>query len=298
MWKSFFKSRKAVALLLLAAGFVLVFLLAASIGSIQLSPGQAFRLPRSPTPTLQNVPTGELIDKDFIMTGIRILLAVALLLLPISLIYALSTKQGRRRLIMNLITVGLLLLLLNRLRENAKERAGQEINPLGAAGNLPELQTLVPEVTFNTQPDEWLVWVSTFLLILIIVLLGYLFIRALWARSSRMTPMQRLAKQAQEAIDSLEDGMNFRDAVLRCYQQMIRVVQEEWGIARDRTMTPREFEDVLTERGLPVESVRRLTRLFEAVRYGSQEAGANEERQAVVCLADIVEACKQARTAA
>jgi hypothetical protein len=57
-------------------------------------------------------------------------------------------------------------------------------------------------------------------------------------------------------------------------------------------MTPREFEDRLINRGLPGESIKTLTRLFEQVRYGSLNANPGEEDQAVACLTDIVNYCR------
>jgi hypothetical protein len=72
---------------------------------------------------------------------------------------------------------------------------------------------------------------------------------------------------------------------------MTRVLITQKGIAREAAMTPREFETALAETGLPRESVRRLTRLFEDVRYGTMMPGRREELVAVDCLTDIVEAC-------
>ncbi len=101
----------------------------------------------------------------------------------------------------------------------------------------------------------------------------------------------QLAEAAQNTIESIQSGDDFEITVVRCYQEMSRVVEKQKGIARERAMTPREFEDRLIDRGLPQGAVQTLTRLFERVRYGSAPTGARELDLAVSCLTDIVNAC-------
>jgi hypothetical protein len=55
-------------------------------------------------------------------------------------------------------------------------------------------------------------------------------------------------------------------------------------------MTPREFEQHLAEAGLGDDHIRRLTRLFESVRYGSNIPTKAEEEEALSCLNAIAEA--------
>ena len=62
-------------------------------------------------------------------------------------------------------------------------------------------------------------------------------------------------------------------------------------------MTTREFEDSLTRAGVPAESVRELTRLFEAVRYGWSSPGPEEGERAIRCLEAIVGSCRDAAAA-
>ncbi len=56
-------------------------------------------------------------------------------------------------------------------------------------------------------------------------------------------------------------------------------------------MTPREFAERLQMTGLPAESVLRLTRLFESVRYGAHQSSQKEINEAVACLNSILSAC-------
>jgi hypothetical protein len=63
------------------------------------------------------------------------------------------------------------------------------------------------------------------------------------------------------------------------------------GIRRQEAMTPSEFANRLESVGLPGDPVRRLTRLFEAVRYGAKKPGQDESHEATVCLNAIIAAC-------
>jgi hypothetical protein len=64
------------------------------------------------------------------------------------------------------------------------------------------------------------------------------------------------------------------------------------GVRRSSDMTAQEFEQLLIDAGLPKEPLRRLTRLFEDVRYGTEVPSEKEERTAVRCLTAIAEACR------
>jgi hypothetical protein len=55
-------------------------------------------------------------------------------------------------------------------------------------------------------------------------------------------------------------------------------------------MTPREFEQYLSQSGLRDEHIQQLTHLFESVRYGARVPGQREEAEAITCLTAIVQA--------
>ena len=105
--------------------------------------------------------------------------------------------------------------------------------------------------------------------------------------TAQASPLERLAVEAQQALADLQSGGDLKNTVLRCYREMSRILSEERGITRPRDMTPREFEQRLAAVGLRDEHLRRLTRLFERVRYGARQAGEHEEREAVACLGAI-----------
>jgi hypothetical protein len=109
-------------------------------------------------------------------------------------------------------------------------------------------------------------------------------------RSSLAGPKELLALEARRAIDTLHAGRDLKDTVLRCYREMSQVLQEQRGIQRQKGMTPREFEKYLAEIGLRDEHIRRLTRLFESVRYGDNVSSERDKREAMDCLRAIVRA--------
>jgi len=99
-----------------------------------------------------------------------------------------------------------------------------------------------------------------------------------------------LAREARSAVEALRSGGDIRNVIIRCYFEMVQVLNRQRGITRKEGMTPREFERRLFELGLPVEPVTKLTRLFESVRYGAKDLGEVEERQALAYLEAIVQA--------
>jgi hypothetical protein len=165
-----------------------------------------------------------------------------------------------------------------------------ERQPLGTPS--PD-DVVAPAVEFVAHPPQWLVFAVTLGLALLI---AAVLVSALWSvwRRRRRSPisLDGLAREAQDALRALQTGADLKNAVMRCYFEMSQVLSEQRGIKRGAAMTPREFERYLTQAGLPAEHVRRLTRLFERVRYGAKVPGENQERQAIACLSAVVKACK------
>jgi hypothetical protein len=101
-----------------------------------------------------------------------------------------------------------------------------------------------------------------------------------------------VAREAKKALDTINAGGDLKEGVVRYYCEMVRVVSKEKGLKRQHAMTTREFEKYLESMGLPVTHIRRLTRLFEKVRYGTRNLSKDEDNEAVSCLWAIVQACE------
>jgi len=100
-----------------------------------------------------------------------------------------------------------------------------------------------------------------------------------------------LKTEVEGAINEIELGVDLRNVIIRCYADMSHILMDRRGLHRQQAMTPREFELKLQETGLPQTAVQRLTRLFEAVRYGNTQPDPEAEQEAIDCLTTIAEAC-------
>ncbi len=282
---------KRNSLLLLTAAAVLTLILAMSLPNLVLTPGQPFSLeqPQSDTPGADGLAPGG----NLLVLVVRGFVALGLIFLPVYVIYSLTTREGRRRLIGNMVLLVLLLALADYLQRNPLNPVEQPPTEEAALGQSSmDLQSGLAPTVFTPNPPSWLTPVIILVasVMVVAVLLG-----VFWYLRQRAKPadlaLERLAETAQNTIDSLQAGGDFEVSVIRCYQEMSRVVKEEKGIARETAMTAREFEDRLISKGLPQDATRTLTRLFEQVRYGGMATGSTEVDTALACLTDIVNAC-------
>lgn len=290
------KSAKLWPLLLLGMAVLAIVLLAAGLPQLELFPGgqfpawifsefQLFEDAPQPAP-----PDPSPSPSNFWRTAIIIFIWVVLILWIITFILV---PQARKRLLMRMVGYGIILLIMyllfSRLQplENTfeTEGAGEDIG-----GPFAEIEGPPVQPGFIDNPPQWLVMVIT--LILVALVLGVVWF--LWRlRSQRMPPeepMELLALEAQQALETLQAGSDLKDTVMRCYQDMSHVLNEQRGIQRQKAMTPREFEQHLAEIGFGDDYIRRLTRLFESVRYGDNISSEREKREAVDCLNAIVRA--------
>lgn len=151
--------------------------------------------------------------------------------------------------------------------------------------DLPEVpQSPLPE--FVSDSPNWVVYMIGFIFILLLLSAVYFF----YVRSQKQEDeMELLAEEAQVALNEIQSGLDLRNAILRCYVEMSKILQRERGIQRKKWMTPREFERRLLSSGLPEEPVQNLTYLFEFVRYGGADPSKDQENLAIQCLASIAQ---------
>jgi len=154
----------------------------------------------------------------------------------------------------------------------------------------PAAEVLPPELKLAEGPPlgsppaflVWLVWIG---LGIMLVVSGVWF-------SKRRTQDRRagdpVTVEAEYALQALLQGLDFRNVIVQCYQQMSAALQKEQGIELENSMTLREFERLLEAKGLPREPVHQLTQLFEAARYSLRQFTLAEEQTAFECLNTIV----------
>jgi hypothetical protein len=220
----------------------------------------------------------------FILIGLLTLWIITFILHP----------EARKRMLIRMISYLTLLLIIflvySKLKppELVNQNGGDDVE-IGPGGIFTQEEPPVTP-TLVADPPQWLV--VTITLAFIILILGVIWF--VWQRRPRRTtwesPKQLLALEARRAIETLQAGSDLKDTVLRCYQEMSQVLKEQRGIQRQKGMTPREFEKHLVEIGLRDEHIRRLTRLFEGVRYGDNVSSERDKREALDCLRAIVRA--------
>jgi hypothetical protein len=288
--------------LLMAGVAILLLFLAAAITGMKMQPGNPFPLKWQQAPPGEASPFGNGYWFTVFIRGILILCVISI---PIYIFINLLSPQGRRRLLKDLVRLLILTLIMYILlnlaesaskRNLAKETPSEIGQPVGGPDMLPEGPVETPAA--ETSPPEWLdaglCLGLAFLLAIVITVLVWGIYRA--SRERARDAMDRLAEEAQEAVDAIHAGGNIRDTVIRCYVQMTLVLAKERNVRRDEAMTPHEFEQILlTKLKLPETPVHRLTSLFEAVRYGDYHPGKREEIEAIDSLTTIAEACKSVK---
>ncbi|HAV75765.1 MAG TPA: hypothetical protein DCX53_00260 [Anaerolineae bacterium] len=155
-----------------------------------------------------------------------------------------------------------------------------------------ELADLAPPVFIPPQETAFL----SYLVSMIVVLIALFIMWRLYRAWRELNPggtrsLHEIARVARASLRELSDGRESTDVILNCYFRMSDVVADKRNIQREAAMTPGEFALRLERSGLPSDAVRRLTRLFEGVRYGSQKAGPKETNEAVACLRTILQYC-------
>ncbi len=107
-------------------------------------------------------------------------------------------------------------------------------------------------------------------------------------------PLDELARIARSSLHDLSSGRDSTDVIVNCYLRMSDVVADKRQLKREIAMTPQEFALRLERAGLPGDAVRRLTRLFEMVRYGDRRSAPKDITEAVSCLNTILQYCGEA----
>ena len=285
---------KRNSLVLLSIAALLIIVLAMALPNLTLLPGQPFALEEQ---TSRFNPVGGSATSNILLLLFRGAVALTLICFIIYVIYSLMTPEGRKRLILNAVMLALLLILADYLRNNLPQAAQQTDQPVEMSMQPGQNGEGIAATPFPTSPPQWL---TAGIILMLSITIGVFILALVWFflrhREEPKSELDELAEEAQNAIESLNVGADFRMTIIRCYQEMSRVLKTERGIARDIAMTPREFEDQLVGKGLPQASIKTLTRLFEQARYGGAVAQTSEENLAVSCLTDIVNACKAMRS--
>lgn len=273
-------------MLWLAVAVIAIGLLAMGLSEVEFDPGRPFpSWPQGEDSSGARVSPPEADLSGILKTTLALLFWV---LLPISIIYLIFSRAARRRFLLNLAMFAALMLTVYLLATHFRPES-MDFDASRPSGSGPEaggIRLSPPAEVFD--PPDWLITLVSVLLFAALV--GIVWV--LWhrTRATRDESLAELTQQAQETLEELRSGGDLKNAVLRCYREMQRILKDARGVSRPRDMTPREFEARLEESGLNNDHTRRLTRLFEMVRYGARVPSRREEREAEACLEEIVRA--------
>ena len=279
--------------MLVFGGLVLLvlFLLVSSLGSLQFKPAKAFAYEQSSgsAPPVLLPSWNSLVYVIIFMAAVLFILFV---LLPADLRKKYLIAFGL------LASVGIaILLILSRIGLGKTVQPPQENAGKVIISPVPgPTQTLAPEVTPSVfTPPQVSTWSSFFVALAFVILLAGVGGWVFWSHRNRDAPYESLAGIAQSALNEIEAGRDWGDAILNSYQRMNNAVAEWRGIHRMVSMTPAEFAQYLKSTHLPQEAVSQLTALFERVRYGEKKSTPEDIREAVACLTAILDYCQKAR---
>ena len=287
-------ARKWVVLGLSSVAVIMMVLLATGLHNVQFEPGRSLQpdTTESFETAIENT-VQDIVEVPFWKQVLFWVLFITMVILVASMLSPEMRKWLIRSIIGMLSTV-LMVYYLARQGTLSLFNFTAGMGDQAAAGN----QNLPPIAPFSP-PDvpPWMTYLITIAVILVILFLTWRLSRW-WRRlggpRSSSQSLDDLAAIARSSLDDLASGQDWDDVIVGCYARMSDAVSRRRGLFRTQAMTPAEFARRLEQAGLPADAVRRLTRLFEAVRYGGRRSSQNEINEAVSCLTAILHYCGEA----
>lgn len=292
MIKRLFDHKNWVVLVAFVAVLVLI-ILAAGLDNIHFQPARPISQGESANIQLSVAKIAEDLAgipfwKQVAFVGLVFILTVifALLLSP----------ELRKRIILFILRFSIFVLIfLLILRNSGSFINTQETGADVSAEGLPQLgEKIQPSIFTPPQLSSTFLFLVSMGIILILAVAIFL-IGRWWLRRKQLqkapSPLPGLAEIARSSMNEISFGGNWEDAIIKCYTRMNEVVGIQRGMNRRKDLTASEFASRLEEAGLPGVAVRRLTRLFEAARYGVRTPNRQDVDEAISCLTNIMHAC-------
>jgi hypothetical protein len=294
--KSFLSSRAGL-ITLSVLGIVALVLLAAAMKSFEFNSPLTYEQPRSKPEAV--VSFGMAIDqiadvplwKQAVFWGGMVLVTLLFsILLP---------PEWRKRLLKIVLRLALMSFFVLYILKNRERFGILDFGKLSLpeANLSPSPEAVPPPIYVPPQlPPITTYLVSIAVLLVLFVIASVMLRKFVPARPvvRRDIDLTDIASAARLSLQEMSAGGDWEDAIVNCYARMTDAISRRRGISREAASTPAEFALRLERSGLPAESVRRLTRLFEMVRYGARNAGERERDEASACLSDILRYCGEA----
>ena len=287
--RSLFEKKSAVIVVSLTALGALMFL---SIGLRSMSFSDAEPIGVGESEPLVLPPDAFKYPLDQVPRVTQIIVIVSFVLLLVLVAFLLS-PEGRKRMLRILFRVAITALGIYYLMKNRPEIFA--VFDFGAAGGIAQVASdtssdIPPPVFVPPQPSPLLSYGITLALTFALLYIAWVLFRNK-PNEGDAPSLKKIADIARASLRDLSSENNSTDVIMNCYYRMSDAVADKKSLRRGMGMTPSEFAARLEASGLPGESVQKLTRLFEGVRYGRKKAGAEERREAVDCLTAILNHC-------
>jgi hypothetical protein len=285
---------RAKTLLYLAVTVVGLIVLSTSLARLDFRPGQTFPFgPLAGSDSAASAGGAGLGAGNLFSWWAILTVSAFILLIVLWLLVFILRPEVRKYLLSRLISYLILLSLLSGLIYSLQhplsnlepEEVANQSQPF-QPGELPSEPKPSPPAIV-VAPPGWLVASLTLLFTTLGLSAGWW----LWTRRPRrqVSSREQIALQARTAMQSISSGRDLKDTVMNCYRQMTQILAEQQNLHRAKGMTPREFEQYLADSGLADAHIRRLTRLFESVRYGAGASSNADEQEAMACLNAIAQ---------
>ncbi len=209
------------------------------------------------------------------------------------LIGMLLSPEARKLLFRALVRIAVTYWVLLYLFTEYGAALAESLEGIDPNANNPSPLANIPPPVFT--PTTGMVWAAyAFSLILIFTALVITWRTYQYFRTSHdeKESLDKIAKVARASLRELSSGRDTTDVILKCYFRMSDAVADSRNLRRRDSMTPAEFAARLERAGMPGEAVSRLTRLFEAVRYGGHRSAQKDINEAVACLNIILTHCE------
>jgi hypothetical protein len=287
--KKLLSNKTAVIIIGVISILVLVYV-SAGIPSLQFQQGKPFSAAGKDGGGA--VPLGRLQFPLYYM----ILCAVGLL--TILTVFALIVMPPKKRLIL-LLMLALMIVAFFVIGYLSSQPQVLEPTPTPAFTGTPAqmvedvgtpVPTVIPSEFTPPQVSPWTSYLVA-LAVTLAVAIGAWFL--LMRRGREIPELKEIAEIAQTTLNELQEGKDWGNTIEGCYFRMTDTIQQRRGLKRRIHMTPAEFAVILEKIGLPGVSIRRLTALFERVRYGGKKSTQKDVEEAVACMTEIVGACRE-----
>jgi len=278
---------KHIRLLFLAIALTSLILLAAGLSNLQLQPGIPFPISSTSEDTIRPVPSLSPIQiYSFpLLQGILALISLLLMFYVLARLIVLTFVNIKK--VLPIVLIIILLLVIVYLLPGIKPNP--DPNFIGEYSQASTPSSIDLPVAPLGDPPQLLI---QFVIVGIVLGCGLIAIMTMkrWLAPTKIE--DELLQDAEEAVKALQDGMDFENAIIRCYLQMTRSIHKERGLERNYSMTVQEFENWLVGIGFPTIPLQQLTSLFEKVRYGKQQINSLDEQIAIQSLNEIIKFCQ------